>query len=155
MILLDPRRQAFTDAGQSHCVSSTLAVRRYRPADAGRVRDLDAATMEATDAFADSVPETDPDCIPAEYTEAGGAFLVGELENRIVAMGAFRPVTGYTTTLVDEPADATAEIKRLWVAPAHQRRGHGGALCATLEAWARKRGFADVVLDTNPEQRSA
>jgi ribosomal protein S18 acetylase RimI-like enzyme len=136
-------------------VSSTLAIRRYRPADAGRVRDLDAAAMEATNAFADSVPDVDPRYIPAEYVGVGGDFLVGELENRIVAIGAFRPVTGYLAELVDEPADATAEIKRLRVAPAHQRRGHGRALCATLEARARKRGFADVVLDTNPEQRGA
>ena len=77
---------------------STLAIRRYRPADAGRVRDLDAAAMEATNAFADSVPDVDPRYIPAEYVGVGGDFLVGELENRIVAMGAFRPVTGYLGT---------------------------------------------------------
>jgi ribosomal protein S18 acetylase RimI-like enzyme len=136
-------------------VPAALAIRRYRPADAGRVRELDTVTMDATDAFGNSVPTVEPDRIPAEYAEAGGNFLVGEIAGRIVAMGAFRPAAGYMTDLVDEPADTTAEIKWLRIAPAHQRRGHGGALCATLEARARKRGFADVVLDTNPEQRGA
>jgi len=136
-------------------VPSALAIRRYRPADAGRVRELDAAAMGATDAFADCVPDADPDRISKEYVETGGDFLVGELAGRIVAMGAFRPTAGYITEFVDESADATAEIKRLRVAPAHQRRGYGEALCAALERRARKRGFVDVVLDTNPEQRGA
>lgn len=52
--------------------------------------------------------------------------------------------------------DATeAEIKRMFVAPAHRGTGVGVALLARLEQYGRERGWARLVLETGTEQPDA
>jgi len=61
-----------------------------------------------------------------------------------VACGSFR---AYDET--------TAEIKRLFVAPAARRRGVARAVVRELEQWAGEQGHAVVLLETGPLQREA
>ena len=136
-------------------MAAALRVRHYHPTDSDRVRELDAAAMGATDAFSVSVPSADLDSIEASYIDVGGEFLVGETGGRIVAMGAFRPATGYVTAYARDLPDSTAELKRMRVDPAFQRRGYGERICAALERRAREHGYTDLVLDTSPDQRGA
>jgi ribosomal protein S18 acetylase RimI-like enzyme len=85
------------------------------------------------------------------YIDSGGDFLVGLLDDEIVAMGAFRPPTGYLTDYFDDLPKTTAEVKRMRVDPGQQRRGYGQQIYDELERRAEKRGFTDLVLDTSPD----
>ena len=51
------------------------------------------------------------------------------------------------------PGDA--EIKRMWVDPAHRRRGLAGALLDELERAATRAGCPRTVLETGTEQPEA
>jgi ribosomal protein S18 acetylase RimI-like enzyme len=85
--------------------------------------------------------------------DAGGEFLVGELDDStVVAMGAFQPATA-----VDHHADdpCAAVIRRMRVDPEHQRRGYGSTALEKLERRADERGFERLVLDTTPRQEAA
>jgi ribosomal protein S18 acetylase RimI-like enzyme len=82
--------------------------------------------------------------IPQAYLETGGEYLVGLLEERIVAMGALLP-TG--------PGEA--EVKRMRVEPEFQRRGYGKALLNALLETAKKQGFRQLHLDTTIQQIGA
>jgi len=123
----------------------TLQIRRYRDADASVVRRLHDEALEPTGAHAGPGPWNDDLLdVTGVYLDGRGEFLVGELDGQVVAMGALRYVD-----------DATAEVKRMRVFPAHQRHGHGAAILAALEARARELGYRRLVLDTSEQQVAA
>ena len=88
--------------------------------------------------------DSDLDDIATVYLSAGGEFLVGEINDVIVAMGGVR--------LND---DGSATLKRMRVHPRFQRRGYGRELLRLLEEAARQRGVRRIVLDTLPVQSAA
>jgi len=134
---------------------SDLSVRRYRPADAERVRELHVTAMRTFDAFSENEGlDDDLTDVPNAYLE-GGEFLVGTVDGDVAAMGAFRPARGYVTEFVDGLGDDAAEVKRMRVDPARQRGGYGQRLYDELERRARDRGFDEFVLDTSAEQSAA
>lgn len=50
--------------------------------------------------------------------------------------------------LLSVPKDGRAHLLELAVAQKHQARGHGRALIAAFEAWAKDSGFAETTLTT-------
>ena len=111
--------------------------------------------MRSVGAWVEGVPHEDLDAVTETYLDSGGEFLVGTVEGDIVAMGAFRPADGGIAGFFDSLREPTAEIKRMRVDSALQRRGYGSELYAELEARARDRGFAELILDTGVEQDGA
>jgi ribosomal protein S18 acetylase RimI-like enzyme len=71
-------------------------------------------------------------------------FLVGYLDGRPVACGAFRPMDG-----------AAVEIKRMFVDPDCRGRGIARRLLGELENRARQGGFSQSRLETGVHQREA
>jgi len=137
-------------------MSDELRIRRYEPSDHERVLELHERALRDAGGYVEDVPdeaEADLDDIAGTYLERG-AFVVGERANAtdgIVAMGGFRPFER-----PDGDTDArTAEVKRMRVAPDHQRQGHGTAILQTVETTARDRGFERMVLDTGPGMTAA
>lgn len=150
-----------------------VSVRRYRPADEPAVKRLHEVVMRDAGGYVDA-DDPDLDAIEETYL-VDGEFLVGELraerrssgrrtggvretdvlDGGIVAMGAFRPLDGGIEPLFDDLPDATAELKRMRVAPDHQRRGVGQRIYDELETRARQAGFRELVLDTTPTQTAA
>jgi len=119
----------------------------YRPEYSDAVLALHEAAMRAEGAYVEGVP--DPDLQDVSDSYGDGEFLLGLRDGDLVAMGAFRPATGYITEMIDVE-DRTAELKRMRVDPAHQREGYGQAIYDDLEQRARDRGFDEIVLDTMP-----
>ncbi|MCT9094714.1 GNAT family N-acetyltransferase [Haloarchaeobius sp. HME9146] len=136
-------------------MSPEFTIRRYRPADHERVLALHEEAMRQVGSFVEGAPDADLAKIESSYLDSGGEFLVGEVDGRLVAMGAFRPADGYVTEFLDDLRDGAAELKRMRVDPAHQRQGYGSQLLDALERRARAQGYTELVLDTSPKQEGA
>lgn len=79
-----------------------------------------------------------------EVDEGRGAFLVVYLDGRPVGCGAVRRLDA-----------GTAELKRMYVAPAARGTGLGRRLVAALETEARELGVRRLVLETGVRQVAA
>lgn len=95
---------------------------------------------------------------PAEFASPRGLFLVGSLPGTgAVCCGGWRRHTAATIAAADTgvllPRDA--EIKRMWVEPAHRRRGLAGAVLDELERTARAADCGRTVLETGVRQPEA
>lgn len=135
-------------------MSDDLAVRRYRPVDEAAVKRLHAAAMRDAGAFTEDADDPDLDAVAETYLD-GGEFVVGLLEGEVVAMGAYRPLDGDAASLHGDVPEPAAELKRMRVVPAHQRRGFGQRVYDELEDRAREAGFRALVLDTLPTLTAA
>jgi GNAT superfamily N-acetyltransferase len=81
---------------------------------------------------------------PGEFSPPQGLFLVGRLAGEPVACGGWRVV---------EPG--LGEIKRMYVVPAHRRRGLSRLVLAELENTARAAGLHRLRLETGYAQPEA
>lgn len=88
-------------------------------------------------------PDTTP-VDPDEFAPPGGTFLVASVDGEAVGCAGVR-----------RHHDGVAEVKRMYVRPAHRRRGHARRMLSALEAWARDSGYTRVVLETGVEQPEA
>jgi ribosomal protein S18 acetylase RimI-like enzyme len=80
----------------------------------------------------------------AEFRHPVGALLLAVQDGETVAGGALRRL-----------ADGVGEIKRMWTAPAHRRRGHSRRVLAALEATAADYGYRTLRLETAVGQANA
>ena len=85
-----------------------------------------------------------------EFEPPAGRFFVGYVDAEPVATGAWRRST---ISALDAPS--TAEIKRMYVVPAHQRRGLARTMLAHLEQSAAADGVGALVLETGTRQPEA
>jgi ribosomal protein S18 acetylase RimI-like enzyme len=142
---------------------SRLHVRQYEPPDADAVWDLHERALRDIGAFDEEYAHLDADLrrIPEAYLDAGGAFLVGQLDREdapseptpeIVAIGGLQPATA-----VDhhEQGPETGVVRRMRVDPDRQRQGYGSTILAELETRGADLGFSRLVLDTTPRQTAA
>lgn len=111
----------------------------------------------------------------APFEDPDVGVLLSELDREMIARGAgpatavhgaeFRPPSG-TFLVMDSPPGALgcagvrthgadAEVKRMYVRPAHRRRGLAGQLLAVIEAYVRGRGISRVILETAAFQPDA
>lgn len=81
---------------------------------------------------------------PADFGPPDGAFVLVVEGGRTVAGGGIRRL---------DPC--CAELKRMWTAPTHRRRGLARVVLAALEEAARERGFRRLLLETGPAQPEA
>lgn len=125
--------------------SPRLRIRRFEDSDQDAVWALHNNALHHTGAHAGSGPwDDDLHAIRRVYLEQGGDFIVGLVNDELVAMGALLR-TGLQR----------AEIKRMRVAPHLQRRGLGRRLLEHIEGRAADLGYTQLHLDTTAEQRAA
>lgn len=113
-----------------------MDIRRYRPEDFQAVHDLHVRGLASAGIVATEGPwMADLDDVEGTYL-AGGEFLIGTIDGKMVAMGALKPVTV-----------GRGEIKRVRVEPALQGQGYGQKILSLLEEKARELGFTVLQLD--------
>lgn len=94
-------------------------------------------------------PDDDP-VDPAAFTGPRGAFFVGYVAGRPVAMGGWRQLG-----LERFGTRATAEVKRMYVVAEATRQGLARRMLAHLEASAQAAGVQALVLSTGALQHEA
>lgn len=82
-------------------------------------------------------------------TEPNGVFVVARSDGETVACGGLQRLDPAGATIT------TAEIKRMWVAPAWRGTGLGGRILDCIEGHAARRGHRRIVLDTNATLHAA
>ena len=89
---------------------------------------------------------------PADFAPPRGWFVVGYVDGERVAAGGFR-----VRSAGEDPQlrDGDAEIKRMYVAPAHRGRGYARAVLAELERTALDLGCRRAILETGTRQPEA
>ncbi|GAA1509321.1 GNAT family N-acetyltransferase [Sphaerisporangium rubeum] len=124
----------------------TMRLRRYRWSDLDAVWELHRTCLAQVGIVAgDGVYyEDDMPRIIEIYLADRGEFLVGEVDGRIMAMGALRRVD-----------DETAEVCRLRVHPDFQRRGFATRMLEALEEAAARLGYTWLRGDTTLAQGAA
>ena len=128
-----------------YSTAGRLHVRRYEPRDKDAVRRLHDDALNEVGAHLGSGPwDEDLDEIEDFYLKSGGEFLVGLLDEEVVAMGALRRIS-----------PETAELKRMRVRPDLQGRGYGQSLLDALHRRAAELGYFTLRLDTTVQQRVA
>lgn len=83
----------------------------------------------------------DMDNVQSNYFETGGAFLVVLNGKQVIGSGALRRLDV-----------ETAELKRMWLLEAYHGQGIGYRLIKQLIDFARKNGYARILLQTSPKQ---
>ena len=142
-----------------------LRLRRYHAADHGIVLALHREGLAQVGLRPGDGVYYDHDFFRMEdiYLRNDGEFLVGELDGDIVAMGGLRRADlvpggrarafgGYAP---GTPALDAAEMVRLRVRPAVQRRGYGSAVVQALEERAKEYGYRVLRGDTTELQAPA
>jgi len=87
----------------------------------------------------------------AMFDPPQGSFFVGYLGDAVVATGAWRR----RDDVMAMDSTSTAEIKRMYVAPAGRGRGVARAMLVHLEATASAAGAEVAILETGIEQPEA
>ncbi|HDP80695.1 MAG TPA: GNAT family N-acetyltransferase [Spirochaetes bacterium] len=140
---------------------SLISIRRYRPSDQDAVMQLHTEGVEDIEAefsaadngrniVADgegaSFSDDDLDHIATFYINAGGDFMVGELNGRVVAMGGLQ-----------KQSRTGALIRRMRTRREVRGQGYGALLLSSLERRAVQLGYTELFVDplsTNTGARS-
>jgi ribosomal protein S18 acetylase RimI-like enzyme len=126
-------------------LTKAIDIRRYQAKHQEQVWNLHNAALHDVGAHLGNGPwDEDLKNIETQYLKNNGDFLVGLIDDNVIAMGALRRV--------DEDV---AEIKRMRVHPEYQRRGYGQLMLLQLESRAMQLGYKKLVLDTTTKQVGA
>jgi GNAT superfamily N-acetyltransferase len=79
-----------------------------------------------------------------EFDPPAGTFVVLIDGGEVLAGGGLRRLS-----------DETCEIKRMWTAPGHRRKGYASRVLTGLEDAARAAGYSTLLLETGPLQPEA
>jgi len=122
-----------------------LKIRRYRESDFDQVWKLHILAMEQIGVYKGDGPwDNDLRNIEKAYFDNNGEFLIGELDYKIIAMGAFK-----------NSGKSLAEIKRMRVHPDFQGMGLGTIVFNELEKRAKSLGYQGFHLETSELQIAA
>ena len=114
-----------------------MQIRRYKPGDNKAVKALHFAGLNQFGGNADPYHDKDLDDIEGVYLNNDGEFLVGTLNDKIIAIGALKKITAIR-----------GEIKRIRVDRKFQRHGYGQAILKKLLEIATEYGYLELCLDT-------
>ncbi len=119
-----------------------MIIRRYDLKDVNEVLDLHIVAMKNIGAYKGEGPwDDDLKNIEDTYINNKGEFLVGVLNGKIIAMGAFKKID-----------NATAEIKRMRVYPEYQGNGYGKMILNKLYKIAINNNYKYFILETSTIQ---
>lgn len=132
---------------------TNLTIRPYQASDLDPIREMFIAWNRSIappgqetkfEAYIARSLEEELERIPDYYAPEGWGFWVVEADGQVVGCYGFEGV-----------GDGEVEIRRMYVASSHRRRGIGRAMMADAEARARTMGYGRIVLSTSALQPQA
>ncbi len=121
-----------------------LIIREFTSSDLPVVLDLHRKAMEEIGVYIPGSVNDDLLDIENNYLKNKGTFIIGELNNEIVTMGALRRLD-----------NSIAEIKRMRTYPEHQGKGYGSRILHELIYHAKQNNYKQIILDTSEKQIAA
>jgi ribosomal protein S18 acetylase RimI-like enzyme len=123
---------------------SDLIIRRYLTSDKEKVKDLYILASHHSEIGYRSGPwEQDFENIEGAYFD-GGEFLVGVLDQEIIAMVGLRKIS-----------DSMGHIRRMRVHPKYRKKGFGQLILKELEQRAINNRLTELRLRTSTQQKMA
>ncbi|MGE0394609.1 MAG: GNAT family N-acetyltransferase [Vicinamibacterales bacterium] len=127
-----------------------VEIREARPEEIPAARAIFTEYVEslatvAAPSFAHQRVDDELRTLPGRYASPGGAILLAWHGRDCVGCVAVRPL--------DPPA--VCELKRMYVVPAYRGTGLGRRLCETALAHARRLGYREMKLDSDPTLTTA
>lgn len=117
-----------------------VQIRPFTSADQPAARSLILAGLGDHFGWTDETANLDLNSIEESYVAAGHLFVVAELDGSLVGTGA----------LIEEGL-GVGRLVRMSVSPQHRRLSIGRAMVTYLVAEAKRRGYDQVVLETNDD----
>ena len=122
----------------------SFVIRKYQSSDKVAVKKLyELASINSEIGYRSGPWYQDFEDIEGTYFN-GGEFLVGLVNNEIVAIGGFRKID-----------HKIGQIRRMRSHPDHRRKGYAGEILQELENTAKKNGFIELRLKTSTQQKMA
>ena len=119
-----------------------MLIRKFESKDQIPAKALIYAGLEQYFGFIDETLNPDLDDIASSF--ADGCFLIGEIDEVLVATGGYKPVD-----------DGTVKIERVFVHSKFRRHGFASQLFTALISEAKKVGYNRVVLETTSDWDNA
>jgi len=119
-------------------------VRRYKSSDKEKIKKLyELSSIHSEIGYRSGPWEQDFENIENNYFN-GGEFLVGIMNNEIVAMGGYRKIT-----------DKMGHVRRMRVHPDYRRKGYAQQILKQLEKEAKRNKLDELRLRTSKQQKMA
>jgi ribosomal protein S18 acetylase RimI-like enzyme len=123
---------------------NNFIIRRYQSSDKEKVKELyELASHHSEIGYRSGPWEADFDDMEGHYFN-GGEFLVGLINDEIIAMGGYRKIP-----------NGIAQIRRMRVHPDHRRKGYAQQIINKLEEEAQRNKMSEIQLKTSTQQKMA
>jgi len=123
---------------------SDFIIRRYKSSDKEKVKKLyELSSINSEIGYRSGPWEQDFEDIENTYFN-GGEFLVGLVNNDIVAVGGYRKIT-----------DKIGHVRRMRTHPDYRRKGYAQQILKQLENEAKRNGLEELRLRTSKQQKMA
>jgi putative acetyltransferase len=123
----------------------SLRIERADPQGAEALALLHEAAVEVRAMYPELHAQGHPSLWPTNPPAGPGAvYLLADINGKVVASGALRPLD-----------ERTAELRRMYVVPSARRGGVARAMLERLEKEARALGYESVRLETGYKQEPA
>jgi putative acetyltransferase len=119
-----------------------MLIRKFESKDQVSAKALIYAGLKEYFGFIDETLNPDLEDIALSFQ--GGCFLVGEVDDEIVATGGYKPFD-----------DQTVKIERVSIHSNFRRLGYASQLASAIVAEAKKTGYQRVVLETTSDWERA
>ena len=121
-----------------------FTVRRYKSSDKEKVKKLyELSSVHSEIGYRSGPWEQDFEDIENTYFN-GGEFLVGLVNEEIVAIGGYRKIS-----------DKIGHVRRMRVHPDYRRKGYAQQILKQLEKEAKRNGLKELRLRTSKQQEMA
>ncbi len=123
---------------------SDFMIRRYKSSDNEKVKELyKLGSIHSEIGYRSGPWEADFDDIEGHFFN-GGEFLVGLIDDEIVAIGGYRKMP-----------NNIGQIRRMRVHPDHRRKGFAQQIIQGLEEVAKQNKMSELQLKTSTQQKMA
>lgn len=122
-------------------ISDSIVFRHFKKGDTKKIIELHKIALMETGAYASGPWNDDMKNIEKVYIKPGGCFVLIEKSSNIIAMGALKIINS-----------KEAEIKRMRVEPAIQRKGYGQIILDYIISFAINNKIKRLILDTTELQ---